>query len=776
LTAAADWDGRRLHFVGIGGAGMSGLALVCARLGATVSGSDRAESSYIEQLRAGGLEPVVGHDAANVPGGAELVVSSAIAADNPERVRGRELGLREIHRGELLAELCAEKRLLAIAGTHGKTTTTAMTVWALRALGEDPAFFVGGEVPGLGADGGAANAGWGEGEWVVAEADESDGSFLRLAPEVAVVTNLEMDHQAHWGSLAQLHQAFAEFARQARAVALPADGSLDGLAAAAAERVGFDAAVPGPVELGLAVPGRHNRANARAALAAIGAALAPAENAVAPAYREEVRSRAAAALAGFRGVKRRQELKGQRGPVRIYDDYAHHPTEVRATLAALREIDPPPTRLIAVFQPHLYSRTKAFAEQFGAALALADDLVVLDVYPAREEPVGPLAGVSGLDVARAAADRMGGRRVRWLPQASAAERLLAPELDRAAPGAVLVTIGAGDVFRLGEALVDADGTISADIPPKSSRRQGEGSVPGGVVAGFPLGGLTTVRTGGAADFFATVEEVEALVELLRWAEEQGVAVGVIGSGSNLLVADDGFHGLAIKLDGALATIEREGERLLCGGGARLPAAATRAAGWGLSGIEFGVNIPGTAGGAVRMNANAYGGQLARVLEWVEVATARGAERRAPDELGFTYRNSNLRGGEVVSRAAFRLRPGDPAAIRAAMAEMRSRRHEAQPKGIKTFGSTFKNPEDERAEGRSAGQLLEAAGARGLRHGGARFSEKHANFVENFDGATTADVLELMAEGRRRVHERFGVELEPEVQVLGDVEFPSGWEL
>ncbi|HSK50232.1 MAG TPA: UDP-N-acetylmuramate dehydrogenase [Solirubrobacterales bacterium] len=300
--------------------------------------------------------------------------------------------------------------------------------------------------------------------------------------------------------------------------------------------------------------------------------------------------------------------------------------------------------------------------------------------------------------------------------------------------------------------------------------------PEGVERDYPLARLTTVRTGGAADWFARPTASGELVELLRWAEGEGLAVGTIGSGSNLLVADDGFHGLAIKLDGALATIERDGERLLCGGGARLPSAASKAAGWGLSGIEFGINIPGTAGGAVRMNANAYGGQLARVLEWIEVATASGAERRTPDRLGFTYRNSNLRDGEVVARAGFRLRPGDPAEIRATMATMRSRRHEAQPKGIKTFGSTFKNPDDERAEGRSAGQLLEAAGCRGLRRGGARFSEKHANFVENEGGATTAEVLELMAEGRRRVHERFGVELEPEVQVLGNVEWPAGWQL
>jgi UDP-N-acetylenolpyruvoylglucosamine reductase len=300
--------------------------------------------------------------------------------------------------------------------------------------------------------------------------------------------------------------------------------------------------------------------------------------------------------------------------------------------------------------------------------------------------------------------------------------------------------------------------------------------PPGVEPNRPLARLTTVRTGGDADWFARPASEEALVATLRWAEEEGLAVGLVGSGSNLLVADDGFRGLAIKLDGGLATIERDGEGLLCGGGARLPSAAAKAAGWGLSGLEFGINIPGTAGGAVRMNANAYGGELRKVLEWVEICTGAGSERRAPERLGFSYRQSNLRPGEVVARASFRLRPGDPDQIRATLASMRERRREAQPSGIKTFGSTFKNPVDERAGGRSAGQLLEAAGCRGLAHGGARFSAKHANFVENTGEATTADVLALMAEGRRRVHKRFGIELEPEVQVLGEVRWPSDWEL
>jgi UDP-N-acetylmuramate--alanine ligase len=441
----SDWSGRRLHFIGIGGAGMSGLALVCARLGAAVTGSDRADSSYMERLRKAGLEPIVGHDAANLPGGAEVVVSTAIGDDNPELSLARERGVEPIHRGALLAELCAEKRLVAIAGTHGKTTTTAMTAWALRELGADPAFFVGGEVPGLGPDGEAANAGWGDGEWVVAEADESDASFLRLQPEVAVVTNVEMDHHSRWGSLAELHEAFVAFAGPARGLVVPGDEGMGWLRGTGNEVAEFDGATPGPTELNLAVPGEHNRRNARAAIAAL--ELAGFEGA-----------KVAEALAGFRGVHRRLELKGRRGPVSIYDDYAHHPTEVRAALSALREQDP--SRLVAIFQPHLYSRTKALAEEFGAALTLADEAIVLDVYPAREEPVGELAGVSGLQVAQAAAERGGGMPVWWLPTAELARRALTDRLDRTqalgGSNPVLVTIGAGDVFRLGEALVDED--------------------------------------------------------------------------------------------------------------------------------------------------------------------------------------------------------------------------------------------------------------------------------------------------------------------------------
>lgn len=293
---------------------------------------------------------------------------------------------------------------------------------------------------------------------------------------------------------------------------------------------------------------------------------------------------------------------------------------------------------------------------------------------------------------------------------------------------------------------------------------------------FPLARLTTVRAGGSAQHFARPASESELVEALAWAREGGHSLEIVGSGSNLLIADAGVEGLVLKLDGELTAVERAGTRLLCGGGARLPSVAAKAARWGLSGIEFGINIPGTVGGAVRMNANAYGGELARALEWISVCTGDGVERREPGDLGFSYRHSNLAAGEVVATASFALSEADPEQVKRTLAEMRARRREAQPSGIKTFGSTFKNPDDPRAEGLSAGRLLDAVGCRGLQVGGARFSEKHANFVENMGEATTHDVLELMARGRRAVFDRYGVVLEPEVQILGDLVLPADWEL
>jgi UDP-N-acetylmuramate--alanine ligase len=421
---------------------MSGLALVARALGAAVTGSDRAESPYLEELRAAGIAPVVGHDAAHLPEGegVELVYSTAVPEDNPERAAAAARGVRQLHRGELLAEVAALKRCIAITGTHGKTTTSAMLVHVLRECGLDPAYLVGGELRDTGD-----NAGWGTGEWIVVEADESDRSLLLLRPEIAVLTNLELDHHSTYGSRLDLEDTAREFLGNAERTVVWDRPELLALAgAAAAER--FD--VPAPAldpggsrfeweghDVRLRVPGAHNALDAAAALTA--ARVAGADPAA-----------AAASLESFSGASRRFERVGETaGGAVVYDDYAHHPTEVRATIDAARTLEP--GRVIAVFQPHLYSRTAALWREFGAALAGADLPVVLDVYRAREDPAD-WPGISGRLIAAAAADAAAGRRVAWLPGFDAAAAFLQAELRE---GDLCLTLGAGDVDVLGRRLV-----------------------------------------------------------------------------------------------------------------------------------------------------------------------------------------------------------------------------------------------------------------------------------------------------------------------------------
>jgi UDP-N-acetylmuramate--alanine ligase len=415
---------------------MSGLALISKALGARVTGSDRAPSSYTARLIANGIEPVLGHARENVPRGAEVVYSSAIPPDNPER----GVAARELHRADLLAEIASLRRCLAVTGTHGKTTTAAMAVQALSGAGLDPSYVVGGELRSTGS-----NAGLGTGEWIVVEADESDRSLLKLDPEIAVLTNAELDHHATYSSRLDLERTLAEFMARAgeRAVvwdrpalrALCRDGG-----------VPYDAPDPelGPegsrfqwrgIDVHLSVPGAHNAVNAAGALTAC--ALAGADP-----------QRAAAALADFSGARRRLELLGTaRSGALVYDDYSHNPTKVAAAIAAARTLSP--TRLIAVFQPHLYSRTRALAPRFGRALAGADSVVVLPIYAARER-AADFPGVDGYLVAAAAADAAAGRTVAWMPGFDEARSLLIAELR---DGDLCLMMGAGDIDSLARSLL-----------------------------------------------------------------------------------------------------------------------------------------------------------------------------------------------------------------------------------------------------------------------------------------------------------------------------------
>ncbi len=436
-----------MHFVGVGGAGMSGYARAAYALGADVTGSDGALSPYAQRLDTDGvLAAQIGHDAANVPDGedVEVIYSSAVPSDNPERAAARERELPERPRAALLAELTAMKRTIAVAGTHGKTTTASMLVHALRAAGVRPGWLVGAPV-----GGGLPNAEWGEGEWLVVEADESDRSMLSLRVEIGVLTNVDLDHHTSFGSLEKLEEAFRAFLAHAeRGIVIwdrPELLVLTGDQAAEVEVVSYDVSDPllqtggsrfqwRGNEVRLEVPGAHNALNATAALEAARLAGADAPGAI-------------EGLAAFRGAARRfQRLGESPGGALVYDDYAHHPTEVAATLRAARTLAH--RRLVAVFQPHLYSRTELLAREFGLALALADVLVVLDVYPARERREDH-PGVSGLLIAEAAADAAGGRPVYWLPTFTEAEQALGAILEQ---GDVCLVMGAGDVDALGRRL------------------------------------------------------------------------------------------------------------------------------------------------------------------------------------------------------------------------------------------------------------------------------------------------------------------------------------
>jgi UDP-N-acetylmuramate--alanine ligase len=460
-------DLGRVHFTGIGGAGMSGVARIMIARGVTVSGSDSAGSDLLASLAALGADVHVGHAAPNVADADTVVVSSAIRPDNPELAAARAGGLRVLHRAAALASVMLGRRGVAVAGTHGKTTTTSMITTALRHCGADPGYVIGGILTetGLGAEDGS-------GETFVAEADESDGSFLMLSPEVAVVTCVEADHLDNYAGLAEIEDAFAAFARRIAPggvlVTCADDPGARSLAAAAAslpvrvrsygEAVDADyritsvvphgmsvslevhgppADVPGgasPARLEVSVPGRHNALNAAAAYATVLELGLPSVRA----------GQAADGLAAYRGARRRMEPKGEAGGVTVLDSYAHHPTELAADLRAARDIGPG-GRVIAVFQPHLFSRTRIFAGQFGAALGLADEVFVLDVYAAREDPE---PGVTGELVARAVP---GGRAV-FLPDRAAAPGAVA---DIARPGDLVLTMGAGDVTALGPLVVAA---------------------------------------------------------------------------------------------------------------------------------------------------------------------------------------------------------------------------------------------------------------------------------------------------------------------------------
>lgn len=451
-------DIETIHFVGIGGAGMSPLARIMLELGYHVSGSDREDSGVIENLRRLGAKVMLGgQKAENVRGADAIVVSTAIPYDNPEVLAARDLGITKLHRSDINAALVNEYKGIAVAGAHGKTTTTSMLGVALTKAGVSPTVVVGGEVPDLGT-----NAVLGEGDYLVSEADESDGSFLKLRPHIAVVTNVEDDHMDHYGTMENIIRAFTQFIQNVdrengyavlcfdnenlRHIARHIDRKYYSYAIdheadyqarnilTTGKGISFDV-VHGEEMLGhisLNIPGRHNVLDAMACLVTGLSIGVPFE-------------KMAAGLAAFHGAKRRFQTKGRIDGVWIVDDYAHHPTEIAATLQAAKETKP--ARLICVFQPHRYSRTQLLHEEFGKAFRSADLLVLTDVYAAGEAPIEGISGETILQEVR----RQSGQSVVYLPEREKLASYLQKEIQE---GDLVITMGAGDIYKTGEELVE----------------------------------------------------------------------------------------------------------------------------------------------------------------------------------------------------------------------------------------------------------------------------------------------------------------------------------
>ncbi len=752
---------RRLHLVGVGGMGLGPLAIYCAGLGYGVSGGDDAMSAPMEfQLLRAGVELV---EAGVVPEGVELVVvSSAINSTHPALVTALSRGLRVVRRGELLAELASARRLVAVCGSHGKTTTTAMLFTALRAAGYEPGY-VGG---GLFADDTLAPAAAGKDAWLVAEIDESDGTISRFRPELTVVVNLDWDHPDHYRTQADLEAAFSGlFERTTGAILINAACELSRRVASSREVSTFGLGgeyaltatkVSGPARQEISLGGKFNLPEASVrAFGEFNAVNATAALAVAEICGARLR---ADLLANYPGVRRRQAVVAGGAGFMVVEDYAHHPAEINALLAGLRGRVPEKGRLRVVFQPHRFSRTAQFRAAFAAALGAADALYLLDVYGAGE-PV--LAGGTSADLAGEIRLAHAALPLVYLP---GEHRAVYERLDAdLRPGDVVAIVGAGDLDVSARAWLAGRDTagwwdrLAGELAPclsADTKIQREA----------PLAGKTTLGVGGAARLYAEPANEGDLLALIRRAHLLGLRVLPLGRGSNLLVPDEGVDALVLSLRHTFwESFSPMGDgRVRVGAGLRLRNLCGLAAKAGLAGFEFLEGIPGNVGGALRMNAGAMGGWMFDVVESVEFITLAGERRTLPKTaMHVDYRHCAELENAIAVAAT--LRPAQTVAgaeVTAQMEAYRDKRKKSQPREP-SAGCIFKNP-----PGDSAGRLIDVSGLKGERVGDAEVSPVHANFIVNHDHARAADVIALVRRVRARVEQAQGVRLEPEVLLYG----------
>ena len=748
---------HRVHLIGVAGSGMSGIAGLLLQLGHEVSGSDKLDSQETARLQRLGLKFYRQHRAEDAQDAELIIFSSAIKPENPILKAARDGGKRTVRRAEALAAIISGKRGILIVGMHGKTTTSAMMAHVLREGGLHPSHYVGAEIPILGT-----NSHWdNRGEYFVAEGDESDGTIALYHPELTLVLNIEEEHLDFYADMAAIEKVFNQLIGQTTGkIFFCADDphaaricrSLDraicyGLSESADYRAtdvelrNFNSTFNvyrDKEKLGeavLNVPGEHNVRNALGVIALateLGVSF----------------DKIAKALTKFQHARRRFEIKYDSPRFLLVDDYGHHPTEIKATLRTARSVGR--KRVLTMFQPHRYSRTKLLRKEFGRAFGDADRVVITDVYGSNEAPI---PGVSGQMIADEIA-ATGHRGVSYQPRLEWVHRDVGNMLEE---GDLVLSLGAGNIH---EQLAK----IAADlvIAEKIKEIVGED---GDIRLYEPLSKHTTLRVGGPAQFWVEPRTEKSFAELIRFCRRENIPLFVIGRGSNLLVRDGGIRGVvAHPSGGEFDKIDIDGNEITAGVGAKLKEIAYAARGADLGGLEWMEGIPGAVGGALRMNAGAMGAQTFETVVGIRYLDSEGNPHdKNRDQLEVHYRHFPLLQKNFAVSATFRARPAKRDQIEARLHESQEKRRTTQPIA-KSAGCIFKNPQT-----CPAGKLVDELGLKNSAVGKARVSEVHGNFIVNDGGATATEMLALIDQIKTEAKAKRGIELETEVQIVGEAD-------
>lgn len=744
-----------IHLIGVAGSGMSGLALMLLEMGHKVSGSDKVTSDETERLKGLGLDFSSPHAPEKASSADIVIYSSAIKDQDPTLKAARDKGIPCLLRAQCLAAILNNKRGVVVAGTHGKTTTSALSSHLLREGRQRPCHYVGAEIPVLGS-----NAHWNEqSDYLVAEGDESDGTLVNYLPEHSIILNIEAEHLDFYKGIEEIKAVFTRLCDQTRGkiIYCAADCGAAEVCASRDNTVSYGWANAdftatevtelrgrtvfvvnkggeplGRVELG--IPGRHNVLNSLAAIA-LAVELGVDFESI------------ARGLASFAGARRRFETKFLSPQCRIVDDYGHHPTEIAATLQTARSLQP--NRLVVLFQPHRYTRTQLLAEEFGHALQIADLVFVTDVYPASEPPIPGISGQTIVDAVKKA----GPVAAHYLPHLGTAHHAVGNALKE---GDLLITLGAGNVHEAGAKLAHDLGIVDDLIRFSGADRD--------IVKLYePMRKHTTMKVGGPAQFWCEPDSNETVQKLVCYCRDRGLPVTFMGRGSNLIVREGGLRGAVIyPHGGSFSEVSVNGETITAGAGVRVKKIAAAAHAAGLSGFEWMDGIPGNVGGSIRMNAGAMGRECADALVSVLCLDEHGEIiEKEKEDLEAEYRSIPEFKANLVLQAVFQGKRDNPDAILGRMEIGREKRKSTQP-AAPSAGCIFKNPESI-----PAGKLVEELGLKGTKIGNAEISPIHGNFIINNGGATALDVLALVDLVKEKARDERGIILETEAQVIGD---------